>query len=199
MKTTGAQPEGAGFAAWMAHRWWWFIALVTATSVSRVAVTALTADDSPLRVTVLIVDVLVVAVFAVGLFAVRRHFSRLCAPCMAAVPADGQARAASRRWLLRAFHGAGGMFGVLLLATAYFGLGLVLPMTGLVALGSTAAVGLNAAGFLLFVVADAALAMVHRPLVPWCPYCNWPDDGDAPDEISPIPTPPARTPHSVLG
>ena len=47
----------------------------------------------------------------------------------------------------------------------------------------------------LFWAVAAAANLIHRPLEPWCPRCNWGDGGDEEDVPAPPPVPVATNTH----
>lgn len=197
MEGTAERPEGAGLVAWVAHHQWWILGSLFVAETLTTAV-RLTMPGSELESAMTWLTIAILVAYVVGEPMAWRHFSRLCAECVAAMPADGQQRAHRRQRLLYAFHMANayrGRVAVALLAAIL--LPILLVYWGVWERGSFVAEVARVTAFLTYVGVSSALGMIHRPLVPWCPYCRWGRGGDGPREIVPDPVPPSRTPNRV--
>lgn len=197
MEGTAERPEGADLVAWIAHRQWWIMGAVF-VSETLAATVRLTLPDTGFDRSMQWVSLVVLLTYIVGEPVAWTHFSRLCAECVADMPADGSDRAERRQWTLYGFHLTARRSRWV--AATFFGLMLVpllLVYRGVWEQGSLPAVATSSILFLAYVTVTSVLAMIHRPLVPWCPYCRWGRDDDGPHEVVPDPVPPSRTPDRV--
>lgn len=106
----------------------------------------------------------------------RYHLAQLCPRCAAATPLDGLAAAEEHGMELRIYH-AGRIGVAVLVGIVVLNLLLPRPWNQIT----------SALGNLAF-AAYAWAGLRHRPLQPWCPYCNpWNDGG--PHECVHTPTP----------
>lgn len=198
MSATAEKPEGAGLWAWLAHRWWMMLALLVVAESGYVVARFLGSDFGRHFTPGAVLYIAVVLGVIIGQIPVDRHFSRLCAECVTRIPVDGERRAERRARPLYWFHHMharpwrpmtyylGYLVGVVLLG-----------QVGLWEKSGPVATLFTSIGFLAMVVGLEALALVHRPLVPWCPFCRWGRDDDGPREVVPDPVPPSRAPDRV--
>lgn len=200
MSTAAAaeRPEGSGFIAWLAHHEWViYLGLVAQAVIYLVDIVmkAATRDGLPYPV-VLFFAMLGCASIITNLF-VSRHFYKLCSGCMAAMPLNGSELAQERARTLRLYHapwifqawlqrrvGGGWRRGL-----AAYMLCVMILLIGITQL-STWVFGEIRIGNLIVVlltVSSGLLAVRHRPLIPWCKWCQ--DDHRGPREPSPEPPP----------
>jgi hypothetical protein len=120
----------------------------------------------------------------VAMLAETRHARSLCERCAAKTPLDAEAAVAQRRWWLWTFHVTNSV-PVLVALCLVYGVAIFLPVPKSVPgfLGMTPL-------FVFWAIAAAA-NLVHRPLEPWCPQCNWGDGGDEEQVPDPEPVPAA--------
>lgn len=110
-----------------------------------------------------------------------RHSRSLCERCAAKTPLDPQAAVQRRARWLRLFHLINSVPALTALVVLYVGGILVLP--------ADFSAYLAEAPLYLFWAVAAAANLIHRPLEPWCPRCNWGDGGDEEDVPAPPPVP----------
>lgn len=182
------RPEGSGWVAWLAHRELWFLAAICAGLTVQLV----------LRLAGFVSAASVVNLVSMWSWVllhrpIRKHFSRICVECVSMMPADGGEVVKRRmRWLrMHHFQVPRRLLWVILLAILLVALA-VGALAVLVFSPTVNAVLVWAVLVSMFVAFDMS-AVVHRPLVPWCPFCRWGrgDDEDAPVEPSPVPAPSA--------
>lgn len=108
------------------------------------------------------------------------HVFRLCPRCAANTPLNGPETARRRSDWLRLHHALRPRWPMLILFTAGITLAVFTRVPSAVALAP------------LYVewVVEAAASLRHRPLEPWCPQCDWDDDGfeEADPVLPPVPS-----------
>jgi hypothetical protein len=191
------RPEGSGPGAWLAHHWWWVLGAVFTGEVTAL-LAGIATPASELSAATTWFSLAALLVYCFGQLPASAHFSRLCVKCVEKIPVDGAARAERRQRSLYAFHVVNDR--PVRAVLVFLGLMLVpitLTFVGVLQRNSLPLKVSSAVLFLAFVVGTSALAMRHRPLVPWCPHCRWGRGDDGPVETVPEPTPPSRSPDRV--
>jgi len=174
------EPRAYRFVMWLAHRQPHALAALIATDAAQRVALAYR-PDTLLYWALTVASALALAAVIGAIFANRRHDATLCTRCARKTPLDGPAAAAEHDRALRLYHRLADRPGLLLVglvAVSVRGSWLLPPLwrilTGAVVWGTFAV--------------EAAAALRHRPLQPWCPYCHrWDDGGD--EEPSPTPPP----------
>jgi hypothetical protein len=173
-----ASPEGAGFTAWWAHheRWWWRMYLVI--GVLSIALRLLGINGGAFSAIIIVVIVFVVFM---NLKALGGHLMRLCAVCLDRMPADGQRIAEKKKSTLANYHRTHSLKASLIALVPIIGLPIFFPDNNIYQAACTALIW----GWFSY---TSYLDCFHRPLVPFCPYCDW-GGGDGPHEQVPNPDP----------
>jgi hypothetical protein len=173
-----ASPEGAGLTAWWAHRenWWWKLFLVMGVVSVTMRLTGL--SHSPLDWALAI---LILIVFVMNVKAQVGHFMQLCAVCLDRMPADGQRIVEKKDRTLANYHLTHTVKASFIALIPIIGLPFFFPNNDIYQAGVSALIW---SWFSYTTYLDA----FHRPLVPFCPYCDW-GGGDGPREHVPDPDP----------
>jgi len=178
MSTAAVNPEGAGIAAWWAHheKWWWkaFLIMGVCAVVLQVVGLAKSVLDWTLAIGILVV-------ITMNIWSLLTHFTRLCAVCLDRMPADGQRIAEKKVRTLANYHRTHTVKASFLALIPIIGL----PMFFKDNVFYQAAINGLIWGWFSY---TAYLDYFHRPLVPFCPYCDW-GGGDGPHEHVPDPDP----------
>lgn len=175
-----ASPEGAGFVAWWAHheKWWWKIfAVIGVISV----VLRLEGWASSHSFMDWVIALLILAIIVMNVQAMLSHFMRLCAVCLDRMPADGQRIAEKKVRTLANYHRTHTMKISLFALIPIIGLPMLFQDNNIYQAGVEVLIW----GWFSY---TAYLQYFHRPLVPFCPYCDW-GGGDGPHEHVPDPDP----------
>lgn len=200
MSTAAAErPEGSGFVAWLAHHEW---VIYVAMSFGFVAYTingimqamglrlawygVTEASSSVMAWTwgILFYLCMISATTAsvLSTISVSTHFQKLCEGCISAMPLNGPELAAKRGWVLKVHHfpsisrdwihsKVGGSFRRVVIITTLLHTGTLIGLCLLMSwLFRASSLGVA------FVVAISTFlgitGMWHRPLIPWCKWCN---------------------------
>lgn len=187
MSTAAAaeKPEGSGFIAWLAHHEW---VVYLALGVELLAYTVNGIRQLIGAPASLVWSIFLFTCLAIGLtgsmltFSTSKHFERLCEGCIAAMPLNGPELAEKRAWALTVHHFPavlrervqrllGGRFhlAVAVVMAMQFAVFMVFfLLVGWLLHAPSLAVALLIVGSIFLGV----VGMWHRPLIPWCKWCN---------------------------
>jgi hypothetical protein len=158
----GHNPRFDRFATRLAH-WTWALFLLAAPSHG------LSVDVMGIWLSALLPALLVGALIGTALTVIRWHVHALCPVCARKTPLDPQAVIAEKRRPLRAFHWLGDKHNKALNRC----------VVALLILSFVPYVDLVAWPLLMATMAVTVyLDNIHMPLQPWCPQCDWDDEGD---------------------
>lgn len=193
-----ARPEEPSFIAWLAHHEWVIYLAMTIELVAYVLNGVMQALGMPLAwygvaeaSSTLLSWVWGITFYLCALFgmvaviltfSVAKHFERLCEGCISAMPLNGPELAIKRKWVLTVNHfpsimrdwirgRLGGSFRLALIVTTLLHT-LVLIGACLLMNWLFSATSLGVAFIISTSIFLGVAGMWHRPLIPWCKWCN---------------------------
>lgn len=199
MSTAAAErPEGSGFIAWLAHHEWVIYLAMGVELVAYIVNGVMQAFGMPLAwygvakaSSTLIswtwgITFYLCAFFGLTAvlftFSVARHFERLCEGCISAMPLNGPELADKRKWVLRVHHfpsisrdwirsKLGGSFKLAVIVTTLLHT-LVMVLMCILMQRLFQATSLGVAFIIATTILLGITGILHRPLIPWCKWCN---------------------------
>lgn len=182
MSTASAagRPEGKRWGAWGAHHEIALVWIMIAVGILfEINTLILNSGHSPFAFPLVLAEVVIYDLMIITMLKARGHLSRICVECIAQMPLNGQELAIKKRERLRLFH--------IMLINSKSGIiiniGVILLMTGTFFLSEFV---FNLI-FFTYIVGNMYLNAVHRPLLPFCPWCR--GGGGGPHEHVPNPDP----------
>lgn len=179
------RPEGSGFVAWLAHHEWVIYVAMTVELIAYLinGVRQMINAPASLAWTICLSLCLAFGLTASLLtFSIGRHFERLCSGCIAAMPLNGSELAEKRMWALRVYHASPAMrewiqrkLNIGLNAAVFVMMGIQFVI--LMALFFLVSWALHAPSLAVSVLIVSSIflgvaSMRHRPLIPWCKWCQ---------------------------
>lgn len=199
MSTAAAErPEGSGFIAWLAHHERLIYVAMGVELVAYIVNGVMQALGMPLawygvaRASSTVISwtwgilFYLCAIFGMTAviltFNVAKHFEKLCEGCISAMPLNGPELADKRKWVLTVNHfpsimrdwiraKLGGSFRYAVIVTTLLHT-LVLIGACMLASWLFSATSLGVAFIIATSIFLGIAGMWHRPLIPWCKWCN---------------------------
>lgn len=186
MSTAAAErPEGSGFIAWLAHHEWVIYVAMAVELVAYIVNGVRQMIDAPESWAWTIFLSLCLAFgLAASLLSINvgRHFEKLCEGCISAMPLNGSELAERRIWALRVHHASPAIrnwiqrklrIGLNMAILVMMGVHFVLLMAMFFLVGWMLRVPSLAVSFLIVSsIFLGVVSMWHRPLIPWCKWCQ---------------------------